>query len=230
MECLHTVSSYIGFQLIISTWKNVFVIQAAVFKEIHMCMMHRPSCKIMKRILADESFNTFSFCNFSYSTRKTKQSLDFFLIQVGPSCSHLSVNLINHNSHWHQSSSDVPLPQRLIHQTRHEDSFPAEQRMGLKQAPCNPLPIDPSASFSCCFLYLAGKNYIEHFVLTKWREGSLITFPQGSLKFYLSSHLSLFYKSGQNVVLSVWLTAVCTCGRGAVSLQHLSETCTISTK
>lgn len=192
--------------------------------------MHRPSCKIMKRILADDFWVSFRFVIFPTAQEKQNRALIFFRIRVGPSCSNLSVNLINHNSHWHQSSSDVPLPQRLIHQTRHEDSFPAEQRIELKQAPSSPLPIDPSAPFSCCFLYLAGKNYIEHFVLTKWQEGSLITFPQGSLKFYLSSHLSLSYKTGQNVILSVWLTAVCTCDKVAVSLQHLSETCTISTK
>lgn len=89
------------------------------------------------------------FCTFSYSTGKTKQTPDWnklFCLQVGPSCSNLSVNLQNHNSHWHQSSSEVSLSQRLIHQDRHEDSSPAEQRAEPKQAGCSSLAIDPPAS------------------------------------------------------------------------------------
>ena len=123
----------------------------------------------------------FSFSKFSYSAGKTKQNPDWTELlfpQGGRSCSNSSVNLQNHNSYRHQSSSEAPLSQRLIHQDRHEDSSSSEQRAEQKTRRLQSAGHRPAACYRCLLLlFSAGKNNVEQFCPDKMTEAALITFP-----------------------------------------------------
>lgn len=108
---------------------------------VHECSGHLLAWQTPAFILGRLWLNGSSSQVLFVNSVKSQTHPQPFCLRVAPSRSNSPANLRNRSGRWHQSTSEVSLPRRLIQQDRHADGSAAEQRGQLQSAGYRPASI-----------------------------------------------------------------------------------------